>query len=77
MHPTTKHRMRAALTQLKAEWPATKGLSIKQLRLDSPGRPIYRLRVGPWRAVFQPGQAGLEVVRVFHRRDGYDWLEQD
>lgn len=37
--------------------------------------PLYRLRVGDWRAAYFAEEDGVVVVRVFHRSDGYAWLD--
>lgn len=39
------------------------------------GLPVYRLRVAEWRAVFVLRQEEMRVVKIFHRRDGYAWLD--
>lgn len=67
--------MKVALKRLKATWPTPTDLDVEQLRGAAHLQPIYRLRVGPWRVVFRASRNRLEVVRVFHRRDGYGWLE--
>lgn len=68
--------MREALQELKATWPKPQGVDVAQLVLDAPGWPVFRLRVGDWRVVFRARGEDLEVVRVFHRREGYGWLER-
>lgn len=73
--PATKVRMRESLEALKAGWPKPHDLDVAQLVLDTPGWPVFRMRVGDWRGVFRARGEDLEVVRVFHRREGYGWME--
>ncbi len=40
------------------------------------GTNVYRLRVGDWRAAFLLRARAVEVIRVFHRSEGYGWLER-
>lgn len=74
--PATKARLRKALHELKATWPRPRKLDVAQLVLSAPQPPVFRLRVGDWRVVFRARGRDLEVVRVFHRREGYGWLER-
>jgi hypothetical protein len=34
------------------------------------------VRVGNWRIVFRAHGDRLEVIRIFHRREGYGWLDR-
>lgn len=73
MAPAVKRRMRHAL-RLLTEDPSglTNKLNVKRLDFN-PGQPIYRLRVGEWRAAFTVDSA-VVVLRIFHRSEGYGWL---
>lgn len=68
--PASKKRLRAGLCRIAAG-DAT-GLDVRPLR-GSHG--LLRLRVGNWRAACRQSKASVDVVRVFHRSDGYDWLD--
>ncbi len=72
--PEPKRRLRAAF-RLLGEDPSgvTHDLDVKRLDTD-PGQPMYRLRVGVWRAAFTVDE-DVVVLRIFHRRDGYAWLD--
>lgn len=76
MPPTPRKRMRAALASLPEDPSGTSaGLDVKQLRTaDDP--LIFRLRVGDWRAAFIVRDRTVDVVRVFHRGEGYGWLDR-
>lgn len=72
--PATKQRVKAAL-RLLAQDPTgvTNDLDVKRLDTE-PGRPMYRLRVGDWRIAFTLDKE-VVVLRIFHRKEGYKWLE--
>jgi hypothetical protein len=74
MAPKPRTEIRKAL-RLLSEDPSGRsvGLDVKQLDLGE-GPPVYRLRVGDWRAAFMVGRGVLRVLRVFHRSEGYDWV---
>jgi mRNA-degrading endonuclease RelE of RelBE toxin-antitoxin system len=73
--PETRRRLKAALPILpKDPTGRTTGLDIKRLRL--PGDPVYRLRIANWRAVFLTSSKSIDVMQVFHRDEGYAWLER-
>lgn len=72
--PETKKALRAALRSL-AKDPSglSNGLDVKRLDADAM-QPIYRLRIGDWRIAFTLDSA-LIVFRIFHRAEGYGWLQ--
>lgn len=67
--PGPKTRLRAALRDL-AEGRTT-SVDVRPLRGHA---GLVRVRVGSWRAVVRSGTT-MDVIRVFQRRDGYDWLD--
>jgi mRNA-degrading endonuclease RelE of RelBE toxin-antitoxin system len=73
--PAVKARLRDALRSLAKDPTGRKaGLDVKELQV--PGGPrLYRCAVGGYRIAFlvQPDQ--LRVVRIFHRSQGYAWLD--
>jgi mRNA interferase RelE/StbE len=77
MAPSPKRRMKDALRKL-ADDPTgrTVQLDVKELDVSEALPRLYRLRVGDWRAVFAVGPREIIVVRIFHRRDGYGWMER-
>jgi len=77
MPPDPKRRMKEALRRL-AEDPTgrTVGLDIKELDVSEEAPRLYRVRVGEWRAVFAVDGREVIVARIFHRRDGYAWMER-
>lgn len=72
--PSAKRRLKAALKRL-ADDPMDDRLDIKLLQTGSRHR-TYRCRVQSYRIVFEPRGPDIYVKRIFHRRDGYGWLER-
>ncbi len=54
----------------------TVGLYVKELDVSEALPRLYRLRVGEWRAVFAVGPREVIAARIFHRRDGYAWMDR-
>ncbi len=75
LSPTAKRRIRAALDLLDKDNRTAK-LDIRALRVDQDLPAHYRVRVGDYRIAFRIVERRTEVVRIFHRRDGYGWLER-
>jgi mRNA-degrading endonuclease RelE of RelBE toxin-antitoxin system len=75
--PQPKRRMKDAL-RLLGQDPTGRTVGLDVLELDTGDRlpRLYRLRVGAWRAVFAVDERGIIVTHIFHRRDGYGWLER-
>lgn len=66
------HRALEALRRHDGDRPP--GLDVK--RLDVKGPAVFRIRVGAYRIVYgRQGQAH-RILRVFHRSEGYGWLER-
>lgn len=75
--PETKRRLKKAILSLPQDPVGERRrLDIKKLIAHDEPRPIYRLRVGDWRAVYRIVESRIEVVRVFHRSEGYGWMER-
>ena len=72
--PGKKAALRKALDALRGKGPDAPGLDIR--RLNAPGPLVFRLRVGDWRVAFRLVGKDIEVVRIFHRREGYGWMER-
>ncbi|HLF16705.1 MAG TPA: type II toxin-antitoxin system RelE/ParE family toxin [Candidatus Thermoplasmatota archaeon] len=75
MAPGPKRALRKALDRLARDPLGASGLDVKALR-NPLGRPWYRLRVGDYRVGYEVQGRVVYVVRVFHRRDGYGWMER-
>jgi mRNA interferase RelE/StbE len=74
--PTTKQAVKAGLRLLREDPFETNPNADIMLLDGSPGEePVYRLRVGNWRVVFTRDGATVKVIRIFHREEGYDWLD--
>lgn len=75
--PQTKRRLKSAILDLPEDPQGHKGLlEVKRLRSPNVEATFYRLRVGDWRAVYRIKGRVIEVIRVFHRREGYGWMER-
>ncbi|MBW3583561.1 MAG: type II toxin-antitoxin system RelE/ParE family toxin [Euryarchaeota archaeon] len=74
--PQTRKRLKAALRLLLDDpMGLTVGLDVRALRRPRGQPRMFRLRVGEWRCAFLIEDDVLFVVRIFHRREGYEWLE--
>jgi plasmid stabilization system protein ParE len=73
--PAAKRELKRVLETMRK---GSTGLDIRELRQLGPtrGPTLFRVRAGAWRMVFRLQGKDLEVVRVFHRRDGYGWMER-
>jgi mRNA-degrading endonuclease RelE of RelBE toxin-antitoxin system len=76
MPPDARKKMRAALRKL-ADDPSGRSARLDVKRLRTPGEPsAFRLRMGEWRAVWLLRKRSLDVIRIFHRSEGYGWLDR-
>lgn len=75
--PHPKKRIRDGLRTL-AEDPrgTTTDHDIKELTTQASGPPAFRLSVGDWRVAFLVRDDEILVIHIFHRRDGYGWMER-
>lgn len=77
LSPATKRAMRDALRRLSEDpTGAESRLEVRELKVQAPGDPVFRIRVGDWRAVYRVHASDVQVLKVFHRREGYGWLER-
>lgn len=75
--PATKKRIRDALRALAEDLTGINHrLDIRELDRDEREPRVYRLRVGDWRIVFLRRPSQVQVIRIFHRRQGYGWMER-
>jgi mRNA-degrading endonuclease RelE of RelBE toxin-antitoxin system len=74
LEPRMRRRLRAALRLLgrDASGISTR-MDVKRLDTDA-GPAIYRLRIADWRVAFTVDDDPI-VLRIFHRSQGYGWLE--
>lgn len=75
--PETSRRFREAFRRL-ADDPTgiSVGLDVKVLETDENMPRMFRVRLGDWRAAFTLEADAVIVLRVFHRSEGYGWLER-
>jgi len=70
-----KKRVKDALLGLEDDpFRRRSGVDIKKLVThDEP--PLYRLRVGDYRAIYFVADYEIKVTEIIHRSKGYKWLE--
>lgn len=74
--PEVKRPVRAALRNLIVDpLGRVPRLDVRRLRTRHPP-DLYRLRIGEWRVVYTFDAENLYVFRVFHRSEGYDWMDR-
>ncbi|MCA1818853.1 MAG: type II toxin-antitoxin system RelE/ParE family toxin [Halobacteriales archaeon] len=73
----TRKRLKAALEQVREDPVGLKGLlDVRRLQTSGLQSSLYRLRIGQWRIVYRFRGNDAEVIRVFHRSEGYSWMER-
>ncbi len=73
--PEPKRAVRAALDVLDRD-PRPRGLDWKRLETSTAKHLLYRLRVGDYRVAYLLRGKETRVVHIFHRREGYRWMER-
>lgn len=73
--PEPKKAVRQAIDALGTD-PRPNGLDWKKLETSQSTDLVYRLRVGSYRVAYVLRGDAVHVVRVFHRNEGYRWLER-
>lgn len=68
-------RIKESLRKLKEDpFVSRSGADIKKLvSVDDP--PLFRLRIGDYRAIYFVGGKEVKVTQIIHRSKGYKWLE--
>ena len=68
-------RIKDALSALEDDpFQRRSGADIKKLvTTDDP--PLFRLRIGNYRAIYFVLEKEVRVTEIIHRRKGYKWLE--
>ncbi|MHB1260605.1 MAG: type II toxin-antitoxin system RelE family toxin [Thermoplasmatota archaeon] len=72
--PGPRALVRAALAALRehdGDRPA--GLDVKRLQGAT---PVFRIRLGNYRVVYARHRQAHRILKVFHRSEGYGWLER-
>jgi len=70
-----KKRVKEALLNLE-ESPFRRRLSVDIKKLVTSGEPpLFRLRIGDYRAIFFIIKDEVRVTEIIHRSKGYKWLE--
>ena len=75
LNPKQMKRVKDALANLEDEpFRRRSGSDIKKLVTpDEP--PLYRLRIGDYRAIYFVADHEVKVTEIIHRSKGYRWLE--
>jgi len=75
LYPKQKDRIKASLEQLEEDpFQRRSGADIKKLIThDEP--PLYRLRIGDYRAIYFVVGHEVKVTEIIHRSKGYKWLD--
>jgi mRNA interferase RelE/StbE len=74
LKPAQKKRVKEALLSLEQDpFRSRPGADIKKLRYPS-DPPLFRLRIGDYRAIYFVIDNEVRVTEVIHRSKGYDWL---
>lgn len=70
-----KNRIKSALWKLEDDpFRRSSGSDIKKLIThDEP--PLFRLRIGDYRAIYFAVNHDVKVTEIIHRSRGYKWLE--
>ncbi len=70
-----KKRVKDALLKLEDNpFRRRSGVDIKKLvTQDDP--PLFRLRIGDYRAIYFVIESEVKVTEIIHRSKGYKWLE--
>ncbi len=70
-----KKRVKDALLELEDN-PFRRRSSVDIKKLITPDDPpLFRLRIGDYRAIYFVFQAEVRVTEIIHRSKGYKWLE--
>jgi mRNA interferase RelE/StbE len=70
-----KKRVKDALENLEDDpFRRRSGSDIKKL-VSSDEPPLYRLRIGDYRAIYFIADHEVKVTEIIHRSKGYRWLE--
>lgn len=73
----TRQRLKAGIGALREDPAGLKGrLDVRRLQTSGLQSSLFRLRIGQWRIVYRFRGNDAEVIRVFHRSDGYAWMER-
>ncbi len=69
-----KKRIKDALHNLESEpFQPRSGADIRKLSIPS-DPPLFRLRIGDYRAIYFVVERTIKVTEIIHRSKGYKWL---
>ena len=75
--PATRRTIREQLRALARDPTGLEShLDIRELDREGKLPRVFRLRVADWRIAYVVRESEVLVIRIFHRRDGYGWMER-
>lgn len=75
--PAVKRQVKQGLRILREDpFETNQQVDIIRLETRADQVPVYRLRVGDWRLVYTRDEGIVKVMRIIHREEGYDWLDE-
>jgi mRNA interferase RelE/StbE len=69
----TKTWIKSVLKELEND-PFQSNLDIKKI-ISNKEPPVFRIRIGDYRAVYSIIGKKIMISKIFHRKKGYKWLE--
>ncbi|MGY5853709.1 MAG: type II toxin-antitoxin system RelE/ParE family toxin [Candidatus Thorarchaeota archaeon] len=75
LNPKQKQRVKDALMSLESDpFQRRSGVDIKKL-VTPDDSPLFRLRIGDYRAIYFISKLEVKVTEIIHRSKGYKWLD--
>ena len=72
---TLSDRIKTSLKALETDPLLSRsGSDIKKLKINK-NPPLFRLRIGDYRAVYFIQEDKVLITKIFHRKKGYKWIE--
>jgi mRNA-degrading endonuclease RelE of RelBE toxin-antitoxin system len=68
-----KSRIKSVLKELERD-PFQSSLDIKKI-ISNKEPPVFRIRIGDYRATYSIIGKKIMVSKIFHRKKGYKWLD--
>lgn len=75
LEPKVRRRLKATLDEFAQAGGKGNSLDVKALDVPAGTPPIKRIAVGSWRIAVHVDAKTIRVLRIFHRSQGYTWLD--
>jgi len=69
----TREKIKFSLKQLELD-PFQSSLDVKKV-ISNKEPPVFRIRIGDYRATYSIIDAKIMISKIFHRKKGYKWLD--